>query len=58
MNHTEYTMPRSGRTVDRMTVDAGWAGWHYRGHRWWRPLSYLLCFGTFALIGALMAWRG
>ena len=25
---------------------------------WWRPLSYLLCFGTFALIGALMAWGG
>ena len=27
MNYTEYTLPRAGRTVDRMTADPGWAAW-------------------------------
>lgn len=26
--------------------------------RWWRPMSWLLFFATFAGIGVLLAWRG
>lgn len=33
MNHTEYTLPRAGRTVDRMTADPGWAAWRYERSR-------------------------
>ena len=60
MNHSEHTMPSAGRTRDRMTVDAGWAGWHYRKsmlHKLWRPLSWRLLWSMFALIGVILAWR-
>lgn len=30
MNILEHQMRHSGRTTDRMTIDYGWAGWHYR----------------------------
>ena len=33
MNHTEHTMPRAGRTVDRETVNPGWAGFKYERER-------------------------
>ncbi len=48
MNHTEHTMPRAGRTVDRETVSPGWAGFHYRAPlagrlmHWWGVAAQLL----------------
>ena len=33
MNHTDFSMPRAGRTVDRMSTDHGWAAWHYPAER-------------------------
>lgn len=50
----------------RTMRDAGRDPWDcievaHRSHwlsRWWRPLSYLVCFGTLAFIGVLLAWRG
>ena len=33
MNHSEHTLPRAGRTVDRMTTDYGWAAWRYERSR-------------------------
>jgi hypothetical protein len=62
MNHTEHTMPRAGRTVDRQTVSPGWAGFHYRGpsllERVWRAFGWLCTFGLLAFIGVLLAARG
>jgi hypothetical protein len=62
MNHTEHTMPRAGRTVDRETVAPGWAGFHYRGPSVWERVcgvaQQLGVYALFALIGAMLAWRG
>lgn len=62
MNHTEHTMPRAGRTVDRETVSPGWAGFHYRGHSFLdRVITAVQHVGTYALfaaIGAMLAWGG
>jgi len=33
MNHTDCTLHRAGRTVDRMTSDPGWAAWRYERSR-------------------------
>lgn len=56
MNHSDHTLPRAGRTVDRMTTDSGWAGWHYKRPSSW--LGNLLTLALLAGIGVLLAWRG
>jgi hypothetical protein len=50
-----------GRTVDRCTRNAGWAGWKYerplgeKVARWIGNAAVLL---TLAGLGVLLAWRG
>lgn len=59
------TRPTLNGRLPRTLRDAGRDPWDYIEHyrapllaRWWRPLSYLLCFGTLAAIGVILAWRG
>jgi hypothetical protein len=50
-----------GRTVDRCTRNAGWAGWKYErplGEKVARVIANIAVLSTFALIGLLLAWRG
>lgn len=42
MNLAEHHMRGASRTADRMTRDAGWAGWHYRRPSILRRLLMLL----------------
>lgn len=62
MNHTEWTLPRSARTVDRETVSPGWAGWHYRRpvlHKLWdKAAQVLFVVAMFGGLAGLLAWGG
>lgn len=67
MNHTEHTMPRAGRTVDRETVAPGWAGFHTRRpglivrtwRRWRDPFTNVLfAVVVFLALGVALGWGG
>lgn len=67
MNHTDCTLHRAGRTVDRETVYPGWAGFHTRRaplvvriwRRWRDPFANVLfAVLLFGALGMAIGWGG